>query len=65
MSEHTSIPLGDGLAHLAVLVWLSVAVGPWWVGLTIFLVAIAVNVVVMNPHKFRRAPRSGGGSDRT
>ncbi len=37
-------PLGDGLLHLAVLVWVSVGVGPWWVGVVLFVGALAVNL---------------------
>lgn len=32
------------LLMLAMLVWLTVAVGPWWLGVGLFLVAWAINV---------------------
>ena len=39
------IKLGDGLTIVAMLVWLSVSVGPWWLGLLIFVVAWVVNTI--------------------
>jgi hypothetical protein len=36
--------LGDALLMLAMLVWLTVAVGPWWLGVGLFLAAWAINV---------------------
>jgi len=35
--------LGDGLLCLAMLVWISIAVGPWWVGLLLFVSAGIIN----------------------
>lgn len=35
--------LGDRVAILAILVWLSVAAGPAWVGMTILAGALALN----------------------
>lgn len=37
--------LGDALGHLAIVVWLSVAVGPWWVGLVLLAAIIIINTV--------------------
>lgn len=34
---------GTGLATAALVVWVSVAVGPWWLGLVLFLGAWVVN----------------------
>ncbi len=36
---------GDGWLSLAVLVWLSYAVGPWWLGVVLFGVAGFLNYV--------------------
>lgn len=36
--------LGDVIIDLGVLVWVSVAVGPWWVGVGLFLVGWLANV---------------------
>ncbi len=36
---------GDGLGILAILAWLSFAVGPWWVGLTILVGVTIVNTI--------------------
>jgi len=35
--------LGDGLLCLAMLIWLSVSVGPWWLGVALFVGAGFVN----------------------
>ena len=37
--------LGDGVVCLAMLVWLTVAVGPWWVGVTLFCGAMVLNLI--------------------
>ncbi len=42
---------GDGLGIIAILVWLSIAVGPWWVGL-----AILAGVTVVNTIQASRKP---------
>lgn len=34
---------GDGWLSLAMLVWLSLSVGPWWLGLLLFFLAWFVN----------------------
>lgn len=36
--------LGDAVLPLGLLVWLSVSVGPWWVGLALFGVSWALNI---------------------
>ena len=38
------MPLGDGLGILAMLVWLSVSVGPWWIGAVVFFGVLVVNI---------------------
>lgn len=35
---------GDGLLLIALLVWLSVRVGPWWLGVVLFVAAWVVNL---------------------
>lgn len=37
--------IGDAVFALALLVWMSVSVGPWWIGVLIFLVAWVVNLL--------------------
>lgn len=37
------MPLGDGVLLLAMLIWLSVGVGPWWLGVVLFFGAMIVN----------------------
>lgn len=36
---------GEAFLGLAVLVWLSIAVGPWWVGVVLFLVGLGLNLI--------------------
>ena len=36
--------LGGRLIDLSVLVWLSISVGPWWVGVLLFMAGIIVNL---------------------
>ncbi len=45
---------GDGLGIIAMLVWLSIAVGPWWVGLAIFGGVAVANIIQATKarHKF-------------
>jgi hypothetical protein len=38
--------LGDGIAIAGMLIWLSVSVGPWWLGAVLFVVAWWVNVLM-------------------
>ena len=37
--------LGDALLLFALWLWLTVAVGPWWLGVGLFLLAWALNLV--------------------
>jgi hypothetical protein len=47
---------GDALLSLVVLVWVSISVGPWWVGVIAFLAAWVLNAI----HVLRSpAPRDG------
>lgn len=39
-----TVRLGDGLLFLALLVWMSVSVGPWWVGVMLFAGAYGINI---------------------
>lgn len=36
--------IGAGIVIYGMLLWLSIEVGPWWVGLLIFAVGYAVNL---------------------
>jgi hypothetical protein len=36
--------LGDAMLALALLVWMSLSVGPWWVGLLLLVGAWALNL---------------------
>jgi hypothetical protein len=38
--------IGNNVIALAMLVWMSVSVGPWWVGVIIFLCGMVMNLVV-------------------
>ncbi len=38
--------LGGKVMSLAMLVWLSVSVGPWWVGALVFLAGLVLNLLV-------------------
>lgn len=37
---------GNGIVTLTMLVWMSVAVGPWWIGVIIFLCGMILNLLV-------------------
>lgn len=37
--------VGDELLLIALLVWLSVRVGPWWLGVVLFVAAWVVNLI--------------------
>lgn len=37
--------LGDTLIPLALLAWMAVTVGPWWIGAAIFCGAFALNIL--------------------
>ena len=37
--------LGDGIVIAGMLIWLSVSVGPWWVGLLLFAGAWVANLL--------------------
>lgn len=43
MNDPTTFRAGEALVLLAVLVWLSVSVGPWWVGIAIFIAGSLAN----------------------
>lgn len=34
---------GDGIVLLLILLWLSITVGPWWLGVAIFALGVLVN----------------------
>jgi hypothetical protein len=36
----------NGIILLGVLIWMSVSVGPWWVGLVLFLCQIVLDLLV-------------------
>jgi len=42
---YSALNLGDGIAVVLILVWLSVGVGPWWLGWVIFFVSGVGNIV--------------------
>ena len=44
MAPPQQSPLGDALLQIAVLIWMSIAVGPWKIGLILFLVMWIVNI---------------------
>lgn len=37
--------LGDDLLVLALWLWLTIAVGPWWLGVSLFVGAGAINFI--------------------
>ncbi len=41
-------PWGTGLLYMSTLVWLSVSVGPWWLGVVLFCAAWVINIVEYN-----------------
>lgn len=46
---------GDKLVCFGLLIWMSVSVGPWWIGLILFLCGMVVNLSV------RLAKKKEGG----
>ena len=46
MEKNSGRDPGGKLIVMAMLVWLSVSVGPWWVGLILFLGGLVVNLAV-------------------
>lgn len=42
--EHSKY--GDAIVVLGLAVWMSVAVGPWWVGVALFVAGFLVNLAV-------------------
>ena len=39
------MPAGDTILMYLILIWLSVGIGPWWLGLVGFVVSYAINLV--------------------
>ena len=37
--------IGDGVGIIAILLWLSWSVGPWWLGIVIFVLAFVLNYI--------------------
>ncbi len=46
--------IGGGLMQYAVLIWLSWSVGPWWIGLGIWLTAMGINLAILISMRRRR-----------
>lgn len=44
--REVGLQFGDSLLLLAMLVWLTVSVGPWYLGVSMFLSAALINFVV-------------------
>lgn len=42
-NNRRSLPLGDAVLIFAMFIWLTVAVGPWWLGAGLFVMACILN----------------------
>ena len=38
-------PIGDVFLDMALFVWVTAAVGPWWIGVVLFVCAFLLNIV--------------------
>lgn len=45
MGENMLMQLGDGFICFSMLIWLSYSVGPWWLGVVLFVVGFLLNLV--------------------
>lgn len=45
--------LGDTFLILALLFWMSASVGPWWVGLSIFIPYVVLNKLIIRAFQAR------------
>ena len=43
--EPVNMRWGDGVLALSCLIWLSISVGPWWIGLGIFVLSFILNIL--------------------
>jgi hypothetical protein len=41
-----NIKAGEGIITLGILIWMSVSVGPWWIGLVLFMGGMILNLLV-------------------
>lgn len=41
----TQLNLGDAILLFSLFIWVTIEVGPWWLGVSIFILAIILNII--------------------
>ena len=46
MTTQSQLSPGDAFILFAMFLWLTIAVGPWWVGVILFFTSMLINTIV-------------------